>query len=67
MNGDEMTLGIVICVDVMHPVFPCAIYVAVSRAQCGLELAVRVLSVKRLFGMYLNGPPGFLSAHPPSP
>ena len=45
-NDYEMTLGIVIYVDVVHPVFPCAIDMAVSRAQCGLELTVRVLLVK---------------------
>ena len=66
-NLNEMTFGGVIPVDVVHPVLPCAIDMAISCAQCDLDLAVRDPPVEQLLWNYLDGFPGVISAHPPSP
>ena len=42
MNDGEMTLGRMIYADVMHPVSPCTIDVAMPCTQHGLDLTVRV-------------------------
>ena len=67
MNGDEMTLRTMINVDAMYPVLPCAVNVAISCTQCGLDLTVSALLVGRLFGNHLDSFPSIFFTQPPSP